>query len=369
MRIVVVGGFAPSLINFRGPLLSAIVARGHEVVACAPDADPQTRQKLSELGARYRHFPLSRTKLSPTDDLATVAALRKLIRQEQPDRLLAYTAKPVIYTHLAARLEARSQVFGMITGLGYGFGNGSVKQKLVGTAMRNLYRYALKQSSGILFQNSDNKDFFEKHGLLHNGVPITVVNGSGVDLEWYTPTRLPDEPVFLLISRLLDYKGVREYCQAAGRLRSTYPQARFLLAGYFDANPASIGREELAQWQRDGVIEFLGEIDDVRPAYSRCRTYVLPSYREGTSRTVLEAMAMGRPIITTDAPGCRQTIVDGRNGILVRARDVDSLVGAMERFILEPELADKMGEQSVQIVREKYDVRKVNDAILRAMGV
>ncbi|MBK5965874.1 hypothetical protein CCR95_17770 [Thiocystis minor] len=370
MRIIVIGGLARSLLNFRGPLLKTLVEHGHDVIACAPDAPPDVRTGLTELGVRYRHIPLARAGLNPWGDLQTLRALRRLFREERPDCVLAYTAKPVIYACLAARGSGYPPVHAMITGLGYGFGGLSRRQRLIGAIVQGLYWMALRRAAGVLFQNPDDRDLFVASGLVPPTLPVTLINGSGVDLAAYPPCPLPDEPVFLLIARLLVDKGLREYQRAARRLKARYPQARFLLAGELDPNPMSIGAAELAAWQADGTIEYLGELDDVRPAFAAARVYVLPSfYREGTPRTILEAMAMGRPIVTTDAPGCRETVIDGVNGFLVPVRDDAALETALERFILDPSLAERMGRESLMIAREKYDVHKVNAVIMAAMGL
>jgi glycosyltransferase involved in cell wall biosynthesis len=235
--------------------------------------------------------------------------------------------------------------------------------------VRGLYRIGLKSASGVFFLNPDDLALFSKLDLIPDRVEKTLLNGIGVDLDWYQPCALPNEPVFLLVARLLADKGLREYQRAAQRLKARYPSARFLLAGDLDSNPMCIRAAEMASWQADGAIEYLGHLDDVRPAFAAARVYVLPSYREGTPRTVLEAMAMGRPIVTTDAPGCRETVVDGVNGFLVPVRDDVALETAMERFILDPSLAERMGRESLAIAREKYDVHKVNAVIMAAMGL
>ena len=365
MKVLVIGGYAPSLLNFRGPLLSALASRGHDVVACAPEIDDEVRAGIEALGARAQQIPLTRAGIHPGADFRTYRALRGLIRAECPARILAYTAKPVIYGNLAA--GRRFRVHSMITGLGYAFGTASLRQRLVGGVVRRLYRGALSRSDGIFFQNPDDRALFERYRLVPRHVPVTMINGSGVDLEWYRPQPLPEEPVFLLVARLLADKGISEYVEAARRLKARWPAARFQLAGWMDPNPMNVQPEELAGWQRSGVIEYLGHLDDVRPAYAGCRVYVLPSYREGTPRTVLEAMATGRPVVTTDAPGCRETVVDGESGLLVPVQDSDALERAMERFLAEPALAGRMGAKALARVREKYDVNKVNQVILDAM--
>ena len=172
-----------------------------------------------------------------------------------------------------------------------------------------------------------------------------------------------------MIARLLGDKGVREYAKAAREIRSSNPGIRFGLVGWVDENPDAISKDELHIWVEEGAIEYLGRLDDVRSAIADSTVYVLPSYREGTPRTVLEAMAMGRPIITTDAPGCRETVVEGENGYLVPVKSVDALVGAMQKFVDDPDLAARMGRRSRQIAEEKYDVHKVNAVMLREMGI
>jgi glycosyltransferase involved in cell wall biosynthesis len=367
---MIIGSFAQSLLNFRGALLKTLITKGHQVISCAPDATDGIRGDLAHMGVRYFQIPLVRAGLSPMEDLKTFMALRKMIRHEKPDRILAYTAKPVIYAHLAAIMSGRAPVvYGMITGLGYGFGNRSIKQKLVGFVMRILYRVALKRSAGIFFQNPDDLSIFSTLNLLPKKVPATIINGSGVDLTWYSPQPLPAEMIFLFVARLLEEKGIREYYQAARMLKKKYPHARFQIAGDYDVNPTSIHPEEIKKWQSDGIIEYLGKFDDIRPCYKNAKVFVLPSYREGTPRTVLEAMSMGRPVITTDTPGCRETVVDGENGFLVPVKDPEMLANAMERFIFDPRLAIEMGEKSLRYAVEKYDVHKVNAVILNAMGL
>jgi glycosyltransferase involved in cell wall biosynthesis len=211
---------------------------------------------------------------------------------------------------------------------------------------------------------------FRNLGLLKPGTPSVVVNGSGVDIQEYGHAGLPEGPVvFLMIARLLVAKGVREYVQAAKHLRAEFPSARFLLAGWLDEGPDSVGAKELAAWEDEGAVEYLGRLADVKPALRGCSAYILPSYREGTPRTVLEAMSIGRAIITTDAPGCRETVIDGHNGYLVPVRSVQPLSDAIRRLLDSPEDLKRMGDASRRLAEEKYDVKKVNAVMLREMGI
>jgi glycosyltransferase involved in cell wall biosynthesis len=369
LKIVVVGGAARSLVNFRGPLLEAMVSRGHEVIACAPDAPENVREKLAYMGVEYCHVPVKRAGMNPAGDLMTAFHLFCLFRRRRPDAVLGYTAKPVIWGCLATRAVGLPASYAMITGLGYAFiGDGGFRQQAVGRVAAVLYRAALAGTKAVFFQNPDDLADFKKRNLLKNGARTVLINGSGVDLDHYPLSPLPDAPVFLLMARLIGDKGISEYREAARRVRAKYPQARFLLAGGFDENPAAMSKEEIRRWQEEGNIEYLGRLEDVRPAIAQSRIYVLPSYREGTPRTVLEAMSMGRPVITTDAPGCRETVEHGVNGFLVPVKDSGALAEIMEKFIEQPSLAESMGRESRRIAEQKYDVHKVNRVILEVMG-
>ena len=371
MNIAVIASYAPSLVIFRGPLLAEMVARGHTVTGYAPDPDPQLVAALAALGVQFRAYPLQRAGLNPLRDARTLAALTASLRRDRPDAALCYTIKPVIYGTLAARLAAVPRRFAMITGLGYAFteaDTGARKRRLVEWIVRALYRLALRGCHVVFFQNPDDRGEFLRLGLVREAQAV-LVNGTGVDLDHYAPAApVTDGPVFLLIARLLADKGIREYVAAARILKARYPQAVFRLVGPYDPNPAAIQPDEIAAWQAEGAVEYLGETRDVRPFIAACSVYVLPSfYREGTPRTVLEALAMGRPVVTTDAPGCRETVVPGANGFLVPPRDVAALAAALERFILQPGLIATMGAHSRALAVEKYDVHQVNAAMLAAM--
>lgn len=371
MRVLVVASLAESLLNFRGHLLTAMQAQGVQVHVAAPHLPPGSVlcQQLQDRGWVVHNVPMSRTGTNPLADARTFWRLVRLMRQIRPNGVLAYTIKPVIYGSLAAWLAGVPRRFALITGLGYAFQGNAQARGTLRALVQRLYAVALRCTHKVFFQNPDDQALFAALGLLSERTPSCVVNGSGVDVAAFAAVPLPQEPHFLMIARLLGDKGVREYALAAKRIREVYPQARFALVGWIDDNPDAIAQSELDEWVQSGALEFLGRLSDVRVALAACSVFVLPSYREGTPRTVLEAMAMGRAVITTDAPGCRETVVDGDNGFLVPVKSVDALVMAMTRLMDEPTLAWRMGQRGRQIAEDKYDVHKVNAVMLKEMGL
>jgi glycosyltransferase involved in cell wall biosynthesis len=399
-RIMIVGSFDLSLVLFRKELIETWMQKGYKVIAAAPGF--AVKEQLEAVGVRYHNIPIERTGLNPARDLLVLFRLWRLFRLEKPGYLFFYTIKPVVYGSLAAALYKKASVFSMITGLGYVFmeeaDTESVGGKRLGdiaTPERSngpkyplfkifrlrflkklvvwLYRIALSRNKKVFFQNPDDIDAFIR---LHIVRPELVVrtNGSGVNLEHFNQqvvTALEEDNnliTFLLIARLLVEKGIREYVDAARAIKSKYTHTRFMLVGWsFEDNPSAISAKQVEVWREEGLVEIFGETQDVRPYIASSSVYVLPSYREGTPRTVLEAMAMGRPIITTDVPGCRETVVEGENGFLVKVKDKVTLIEAMEKFIIEPKLIKKMGAASRKIAEEKYDVHKVNKVINKAM--
>jgi len=369
MKIMVFEGHTDSLLKLRGSLLSAFVKEGNQVIACAPENNTRIVKSLTKLGVIFQDIPIKRTGMNPINDIRTLFLLYRLFQKEHPDILLACNIKPVIYGSLAARFAGVNKCYSMITGLGFAFKRNTFKGKLINFLVCQLYRLSLKRNKAIFFQNLDDRRLFHELKLIGKNTNAVLVNGSGVDLDFYAVAPAVKEPiVFLLIARLIKEKGIEEYVEAARQIRKRYSEVSFHLVGWFDSNPSVFKKSKVREWQNEGIVEYLGVADDVRPFIAACSVYVLPSnYREGTSRTILEAMSMGRPIITTDAPGCRETVKDGENGFLVPVKDVNALVQAMERFILEPELISKMGKRSREIAELKYCVHKVNAVIMQAM--
>lgn len=371
MTFLFVASFPHSLLNFRGPLIDAILLKGIKVHVVAPDLHPQSdvRRQLESKGVYVHDIHLQRTGMNPVSDLRTLISLWRLMRRLRPDYVLSYTIKPVVFGGLAAWLASVPNRYALITGLGYAFQGAESERRLLKKIAQFLYRFSLKKSNKVFFQNPDDHALFKSMGIIGESFPSVVVNGSGVDTSHFSEVPPPQNMRFLLIARLLGDKGVREYAQAAEIVQKSYPHAEFGLAGWVDDNPDSITHAELESWIEKGIIAFHGRLKDVRPVIANCAVYVLPSYREGTPRTVLEAMAMGRAIITTDAPGCRETVKPGKNGFLVAVNSVDQLAEAMIRFIEKPQLINSMGRCSREIAEQKYDVHSVNHQMLSEMSL
>jgi glycosyltransferase involved in cell wall biosynthesis len=370
-KIVVISAYPESLYHFRGPLLSAFVDAGNEVFACGPETNIEVESRITRLGVIYHPIYTRRTSMNPFVDLRTLLDLVRFLRAVRPDIVLAYTMKPIVYGSIAARISRVPGIFLMIEGLGYAFSGMSFKQRALNILSRILYRLALKRSRRVFFLNPDDLSLFVDTGILSERGKAVLLNGTGVDLDFFKPSPIPGgKMVFLLMARLIREKGILEFIEAARRLRPRYPEATFQILGPLDTHPAAIKQADLRKWQREGLIQYLGYTYDVRPYISGASVYVLPTfYREGVPRSILEAMAMGRPVITTDSPGCRETVVDRENGFLIPVRDVPALVSAMERFLRDPTLVEPMGKRSRAIAEEKYDVRKVNAVMMEAMGL
>lgn len=372
MVFLLIANACNSVVNFRLDLIKAIQASGQQVHVACPDisADSFEGQVLLDIGVHIHKIPINRAGLNPIADLKTFWSLYRLIFRIQPNRVLCYTIKPVIWGSLAAFVARVPQRYSLISGLGYAFVEEkatSIKRALIKRIARFLYRLALNRCQGVFFQNPDDEALFRNLSILKNKTKSIVVKGSGVNLSHFIEAPLPKEPVFILIARLLIDKGVREYAEAAKQLKVTYPQANFKLVGYIDENPQSIAQEELDSWVEGGALDYLGKLNDVRPALAEASVFVLPSYREGTPRSALEALAMGRAIITTNAPGCRETVVHGKNGYLVQPKSTYQLAEAMEKLILRPKLIEQMGQESLRKVKEEFDVHKVNVVMLKNM--
>lgn len=351
-----------NIANFRGPVVKRLVAEGWSLVALAPT--PYEVSSNQSLPAQIVAVPLDRSGLNPLRDLGLLLSYRRLLRSLRPAVYLGWTIKPNIYGALAARMAGVPAILN-VSGLGTAFLGGGLFARFVGL----LYRIAFARAHVVFFQNADDRALFVERRLVR-AEQARLLPGSGIDLGHYRPTPLPEgPPVFLLIARLLGDKGVREYVEAARMLRGNSSGARFQLLGPIDPdNRSAVTRGEVDGWVADGVVEYLGSADDVRPAIAASSIVVLPSYREGLPRTLLEGAAMGRPLVATDVPGCRDLVDDGVNGMRCAVRDAGSLADAMLRMAaLGPEALAAMGRASREKAERGFDERLVADAYVGAL--
>ena len=389
--MAIISNQAFAMINFRGSLIRDLVQRGIRVYALTPNYSQEFREKIKRLGAEPVDYPLDRAGINPFVDIIDMVRLTEILARLKPDAVLCNFIKPVIYGSWAAKKAGVPNIFSMISGLGYMFtdspGNDFLKKPFFKKIVCTMYKSALSSNQKVFFHNPDDLAGFVNQDIVDLDKSVRTF-GSGVDLNYFrmAPVVNHNEVVFLLAARLLVEKGIKEYAQAAAIIRKKYPDARFLLLGGTDINPAGLQEEEVQNWVKKGLIEWPGQVDDVRPWLKKCSVYVLPSWREGTPRSTLEAMAAGRPIITTDVPGCRETIlvdpqdkrvpvqgrneiIFGKNGLMVPVRDPKSLARAMEYLIKNREIIPEMGRQSRLMAEDFYDVKKVNAVILREMGI
>lgn len=365
MRFILISPKNRTVYNFRGDLIKEIISRGYEVIVTGPDRTDV--EKIEALGARFHEIPMNKTGTSVLGDLKYCKALTDFMKAEKPDATLGYTVKPCVYGAIAAKRAGVKNISSLVTGGGYTFIATSLKARVLGMIVRTLYRIGFRKANHVIFQNQDDLNEFCGKGLVKRE-KCGFVNGSGVNLAQFEQAPMPAEISFFMLSRLLKSKGVGEYLEAARQVKEKYPQAKFYLLGKYEtAMQDALDREYVEAFIRDGVIQRFDETSDVRPYYAMCSVYVLPSYREGTPRTVLEAMAMGRPIITTDTQGCRETVKDGVNGFLVPIKDSQAVAEKMAWFIEHPDQIAEMGRESRRYVMDKFDVNKVDTEMIRIM--
>jgi glycosyltransferase involved in cell wall biosynthesis len=353
-----------NLVNFRAGLIQRLVSEGHDVIAVAPPDEYACR--LADLGCRFVPMPMDNQGTHPGKDLALWWRFYRLLKRERPDVLLSYTVKPNIYGSLAAHTLG-IPVINNIAGLGAVF----IKNTWVTRLVKTLYRLALSRSARVFFQNEDDRALFVSNGLVSLAITDRLP-GSGIDLQKFTPMPLPNRTTvrFLLIARMLWDKGVGEYVQAARQLKQQGVNAEFCLLGFLDVkNPAVISRQQMDDWVKEDIVRYLGNTDDVRPEIADTDCIVLPSYREGTPRTLLEAAAMARPIVTTNAVGCREVVEDGINGYLCDPRNATDLANKLNKMLsLTPTERTNMGLSGRVKVEREFDEQLVINKYLQAIA-
>jgi len=356
LHIVLVCNTAWAIYTYRQGLLRTLTEAGARVTVIAPR--DRTFEPLLAMGCRCIELPVASKGTNPLDDLRTLYALYRRYRALKPDVVFHYTIKPNIYGSIAAWL-ARVPSVAVTTGLGYVF----IQKSRAAQVAKRLYRFAFRFPREVWFLNQDDETAFRQQNLLAHPERARLLHGEGVDLEQFAFTPLPERETFafVLIGRLLWDKGVGEYVDAARTLRARFPQARFQLLGPVGVdNPSAISREEVAAWEREGVIEYLGETADVRPFVADADCVVLPSYREGVPRTLMEASAMGRPIVATDVPGCREVVENGVNGLLCEARSAASLTAQLAAMLeINRPGREKMAALGRKKIEKEFDERAV----------
>ncbi len=363
-KVIIALNTAWNLLNFRSGIIRAFVANGYEVVAVAPH--DEYAHRLQALGCRFVALPMDNKGTSLRRDLLLLWRFYRLLKRERPDVFLGYTVKPNIYGSLAAHALS-IPVINNIAGLGAVFIRGGWLSSLV----RKLYRAALSRSNTVFFQNDEDRRMFVSDGLVKGEITARLP-GSGIDLQSFSPCSLPGLPTlrFLLIARMLRDKGVFEFVEAARALKRRGVNAEFCLLGFLDAqNPTAVSRDQMDEWVADGAVRYLGVSDNVGEEIALADCVVLPSYREGTPRTLLEAAAMARPIVTTDAVGCREVVDDNSNGYLCRVKDARDLADKMEKiYQLTPEARTLMGLVGRRKVEREFDEQIVIEMYLGAMS-
>ena len=366
-KIIVMSAHTPSLFWFRMEMMQRFLSLGYDVIAVANESENEWKDKFAICGITYRQIHINRNGTNPIKDFRTLKEIKRLFQKEKPQKIFSYNAKAVIYGGIAAK-EQKINFYPLIAGVGSIFLSNNLKSRVLQRIMSAEYKKSLKCSKAVFFQNHDDSELFLKKRLVKQK-QIAYIHGSGVNLQKFKVEDFPNDFSVLFTGRLIKDKGIREYLEACEIIKRKYPDVKCMLVGPYDTNPTSLEEEELKRYIDSHIIEYYGEQRDVRPFLRQCSVFVLPSYREGTPKTVLEAMATGRAIITTDAPGCKETVVDGENGFLVPIKNVNALVDKMIELINNPHLVSKFGLKSRQIAEEKFSVETVNDTICKTMEI
>lgn len=366
MKILVVSAKNKTVFNFRGDLIKDMIAHGNEVYVTGPNKD--FFDDVMALGVKKLiEIPSVKDNTSIKNDLNYLKLLKKAVREVQPDIVFSYNIKPVIYGSMAARSCGVSHIYAMVTGLGRVYTSGGLKTKLIRMITKVLYKNAFKACDKVIFQNGDDVEEFVNNNYLPHDKTV-IVNGSGVNMCRFRKTDFPEKPVFLMVSRIIKEKGVMEYCEAARELKKTYPEARCVLLGGFDTSIGALKQEDIQSYIDDGSIEFPGEVKDPAAFYEGASVFVLPSYyREGLPRTILEALACGRPVITTDWTGCREAVENGVNGYLIPIKNSKALAEKM-KVLCDCKKAREMGDVAYSICSNKYEVGIINKQMRDCIG-
>jgi glycosyltransferase involved in cell wall biosynthesis len=361
-----VSGSGDTFVWFRLDLMKEIQNRGFNIYAAAPTISKENLQILKNHNICFLSLDLQRKSLNPLNFIFSIFSLRKVIKSLKPSHIFSYMHKSILATGLATLFFSDVKKYYMVTGLGHLFERNTFLMNLIQKPALILFKITFNSAKRIFFQNTDDFQHFLSLSLFPEAKG-KIVNGSGVNLDKFKYSKLPSQPIFMTMGRLLESKGLREFARAAKIVKRSNPNARFLLYGYSDNHEDSIEESEITEhWKDNYGVEFLGFSQDPALAYLKCSIFVLLSYREGTPRSSLEAMAMGRPIITTNVPGCRETVINNKNGYLVAVKDHEEAAQAMIK-LCDKDIREEMVLQSLCIAKDKFDVKKVNASVLECL--
>lgn len=367
-KILMIASKTKAHINFRGDLTKDIINHGYNVSVIVPH--DLYKKELESLGAKVIVVPFDKNSTSILANIKTIKQLINVIKEEKPDKIFAYTIKPIILGSIAAHKVKVKEMYSMVTGLGHIYSDNSLKVKIIRMICGIGYKVAFKFNKKVIFQNQDDIDEVIKRKYVKKD-KCELVNGSGVNMERFKRTPLEKNNVFLMVSRVLKEKGVIEYFEAAKILKEKYKdKVKFMFVGEIDKTNYAVDTEKLKEYSKEKIVDVIPETDNVAYYLNQCRFFVLPTYyREGVPRVNLEALSMGRPIITTKMPGCKETVIDKKNGLFVDTKDINDLVKKMEWMINNPKKVEKMSDVSYQLCKEKFEISIINKRMLEILEI
>ena len=371
MKVVIFANSSFYIINFLKHHIHALIDNGHEVHVIVPHSNRERNFQNPRT-----HFPiilhtlsLDRKRINPIREVYCLFELWKILHSISADTIINFTIRPVIYGTFVAHRAKIKNIYSVITGLGFVFSGNSFYQRLLRKLVLPLYRISFPKNKTVLFQNKDDKKFFQEKGIVNERSEI--INGSGVDLKYFSRIAKGKPNSFIMVARLLKDKGVYEFIDAAREVKKCHPKVIIDLMGPMDSNPASISKKDLQEWISSKVINYIppSDTEGLKKQLEKHQVFILPSYREGLPRSTLEAMSMAMPIITTDVPGCRETVAHNKNGLLVAPKDSHALQQAMNEFLDNPQLVESFGNESRKMCQERFDVNKVVQRMIDICGL
>ena len=366
MHIVIVATAGESLIKFRGPLIKEWIKRGHNVTCISIENPCEIEQQIQELGASYYQVLGSRTGTSIFEGLKMIKKYKLAFKYLKPDACFLYMSKPIAFGGLAAISQKIKNIFVFQTGLEIAFYSRGVKNAVIRLALKFLYKKVQKKCNTVFFMCHSDLEYMIKHKLVSQG-QTCYVDGSGVDMAKFFKMNLPQNISILMVARLVWSKGIREYIEAAKIVKKSFPNVKFILVGGLDENSESLSKQDLDKLVAEEVVDYRGYLSDVRSALQDSSIFVLPSYHEGKGTAILEAQACGRVIITTNAPGCSETVIDGYNGFIVPTRNAYELAQKIMFLIKNPEEIKRMGDNAYEYCKKTFSSEIIVNAISNRM--